>query len=287
MNEFLPPDDPSRLSKPSVPPFTMTTEDGKLYTRSPEVTEDIGESLCWTIAILLARYTSLLNETLVFNIRRFRGHDEHICGLLLQELAQRVTRIVKAAIRGRDPLAKADIAMQVEIEILELAITPVPSRKSEFLEVAFTQAVKRRAINVRDQLKGTVQGNRGRYKPLQDLDEEEKKRKRPLEFAPDSRNSPEAALVAFQDEQFRDQAYQIVMAKLEGEDERLPLMFRLVVVDGWTVWSADPDVPTVARHFGLTRGQTRYLFEKIDNIIATVVDAYPAGKKRAVRGGQR
>jgi hypothetical protein len=88
-------------------------------------------------------------------------------------------------------------------------------------------------------------------------------------------------------EQFRDQAYEIVMAELEGEDERLPLMFRLVVVDGWTVWSADPDVPTVARHFGLTRGQTRYLFEKIDNIIAAVLDAYPAGKKRAVRGGQR
>src|SRR5205085_10698011 len=110
---------------------------------------------------------------LVFNMRRFRGNDEHICGLLLQELAQRVTRIVKAAIRGRDPLAKADIAMQVEIEILELAIAPVPSRKAEFLEVAFTQAVRRRAINLRDQLKGTVQGNSGRYKPLQDLDEEE------------------------------------------------------------------------------------------------------------------
>jgi len=286
MNEFLPPDDPSRLSKPSVPPLTMTTEDGKPYTRSPEVTENIGESLCWTVALLLARYTSLLNEALVFNIRRFRGHDEHICGLLLQELAQRVTRIVKAAIRGRDPLAKADIAMQVEMEILELAIAPLPSRKSEFLEVAFTQAVKRRAINLREQFKGTVQGNRGRYKPVEDLDEEEKKRKRPLEFAPDTRNSPEAALVAFQDEQFRDQAYQIVMAKLEGEDERLPLMFRLVVVDGWTVWSADPAVPTVARHFGLTRGQTRYLFQKIDNIIAAVLDAYP-GKMRAATGGQR
>ena len=149
MNEFLPPDDLSRLSKPSVPPLTMTTEDGKPYTRSLEVTENIGESLCWTIAILLARYRSLLNEALVFNIRRFRGHDEHICGLLLQELAQRVIRIVKAAIRGRDPLAKADIAMQVEMEILELAIAPVPSRKSEVLEVAFTQAVRRRAINPR------------------------------------------------------------------------------------------------------------------------------------------
>jgi hypothetical protein len=287
MNEFLPPDDPLRLSKPSVPPLTMTTEDGKLYTRSPEVTEDIGESLCWTIAILLARYTSLLNEALVFNIRRFRGQDEHICGLLLEELAKRVTRIVKATIRGRDPLAKADIAMQIEMEILELAIAPVPSRKSEILEVAFTHAVKRRAINLRKQLKGTVQGNRGRYKPLQDLDEEEKNRKRPLEFAPDGRNSPEAALVAFQDERCRDQAYQIAMEELEGEDERLPLMFRLVVVDGWTVWSANPDVPTVARHFGLTRGQTRYLMEKIDNIIAAVGDAYRAGKKSAVTGGQR
>src|SRR5262249_38079930 len=160
----------------------------------------------------------------------------------LSELGQRTSRIVNAAARGLDRLGKEDIAMQVELEILDLAMAAQPSRKSEFLEVAFTQAVRRRAINLRQQFTNTVQGRRGRFKPIPDLDVPEKKRIRPLEFVPDSRNGPEAVLLAFQDEQFRDQAYKIVQVALEGEDDRLLLAFRLHVIDGWPLWSADPNV---------------------------------------------
>ena len=273
----------------SVRPLTMTTEKGKPYTRSPAVEGQIAETLYWSDADLLGKHKSLLNETLVYNIRRFREHDDHMCGVLLHELGQRTTRIVKAAIRGLDRLGKADIAMQVEVEVMELAIAPEPSRKSEFLEVAFTQAVKRRSINLREQFNGTVQAHRGRYKPSPwlDLDEQEKKRKRPLEFVPDIRNGPETALAAFQDEQFREQAYDIVRAALEGEDDRLLLGFRLHVVDRWPLWSADSDMPTVARHFGLTHGQAKYLFEKTRKIIAEVLTAYFADKRMTAAGVQR
>jgi len=269
--------------------LTMSTEDGTPYTRSPAVEEQIAETLCWSDSDVPAKRKSLLNEVLVYNIRRFRERDDYICGMLLRELGQRTSRIVNAAICGVDPLGKADIAMQVEVEVLELAIAPEPSRKSEFLEVAFTQAVKRRAINLRERLKTTVQGHCGRYKPnpIQDLDEQEKKRKRPLEFVPDSREGPEAALAAFEDEQFRDQAYEIVRAALDGEEGRLLLAFRLHVVDGWPLWSANPNLPTVARHFGLTHGQAKYLFEKTRKIIAEVLTTYSAGKKTAAAGVQR
>ena len=271
----------------SVRPPTMTTEDGKPYTRSPEVEAQIAETLHWSGADLLGKHKSLLNETLVYHVRRFRERDEHLCGVLLHELAQRTTRTVKAAMHGIDPLGKADIAMQVEVEVLELAIAPEPSRQSEFLEIAFTQAVKRRALNRREQFKGTVQGHRGRYKPKPwvNLDEHDKERRRPLEFAPDSRNGPESAVAAFQDEQFREQAYEIVRAALEGEDDRLMLGFRLHVVDRWPLWSADPKVPTVARHFSLTRGQAKYLFEKTRKIIDEVLSAYVAGKRMTARAG--
>ena len=141
MNEFLPPDDPSRLSKPSVPPLTMTTEDGKPYTRSPEVTENIGESLCWTVALLLAGYTSLLNEALVFNIRRFRGHDEHICGLLLQERA--VEQVEHLQRRRRDGAPRGGLAGVGAVEgakgvveahaRLALVDHPPPLRRAEGL----------------------------------------------------------------------------------------------------------------------------------------------------------
>src|SRR5262249_20963431 len=146
------------------------------------------------------------------------------------------------------------------------------------------QAVRRRAINLRQQFTNTVQGRRGRFKPIPDLDVPEKKRIRPLEFVPDSRNGPEAVLLAFQDEQFRDQAYKIVQVALEGEDDRLLLAFKLHVIDGWPLWSADPNVPTIARRFGLTHGQTKYLLEKARKIIAEVLTAYSAGKKMAATG---
>jgi hypothetical protein len=270
----------------SVRPLTMTTEDGKPYVRSSEVEAQIAETLSWPDLDLPAKHKSLLNETLVYQVRRFRDRDEHLCGILLRELAKRAIRIVNTVIRGVDRLGKADIAMQVEMEILELAIAPVPSRKSEFLEIAFTQAVKRRALNLCERQKATVQGHRGRYKPRPwvDLDEQDKKRKRPLEFAPDTRDGPEAALAAFQDEEFRDQAYVIVQAALEGEDDRLLIGFRLHVVDGWPLWSANPNVPTVARHFGLTHGQAKYLFEKTRNIIAEVLTAYRGDKTMTVSG---
>jgi hypothetical protein len=69
---------------------------------------------------------------------------------------------LKAVIRGLDQFGKEDIAKQVEMEILGFALVQQPSRKSEFLEIAFTQAVRRRAINRREQFTGTVQAHRGR-----------------------------------------------------------------------------------------------------------------------------
>jgi len=72
--------------------------------------------LCWSDADVIAKRESVLNETLLYNIRRFRESDEYICGMLLREQERRTGRIVKAAIRGVDRLGKTDIAMQVEVE---------------------------------------------------------------------------------------------------------------------------------------------------------------------------
>ena len=282
-----PSDDPTNPYSTGVPPLTFRGEDGKLYQRSNDVEEDILRSLYWAEEGMLRNYKTLFNEALFFNIRRFRGRNEHVCGVLMLELAQRVTRIAKSALRGLDRLGKADIAMQVELEILELAIAPEPSRKSEFMEVAFTLAVRRRVLQLRKKLKGTAEGNRGRYKidPRLELDENEKK-KRELEFVPDSRNTPEAAMLAFQDEQFREEAYEMVKTALQGEDERFLTAFQLAVVDGWPISSNKPNVPNIADHFGLTRPQARHLMKKIQNIIDGVLSRYRARQKQYTAGGR-
>ena len=70
----------------------------------------------------------------------------------------------------------------------------------------------------------------------------------------------------------------MVRAALEREDPRFLVAFRLAVVDGWPVWSPNPDVPTVARHFNLTRRQARYILEKTHEIINKVLSAHSADK---------
>lgn len=284
MRQFLQPDDWN--SVPVVRPLTMATVDGTRYARSAAVESEIAETTGWSEADVLGKRKSLSNEALVYNVRRFLGSDDAVCGLLLRELGQRTIRIVKGATQGLDRLEKEDIAMQVEMDVLELVIAPQPSRKSEFLEMAFVQAVRCRAMNLSEQMSRTVQGRRGRYKPspILDLDEQDKKRKRPLEFAPDHRNGPEAALAAFQDEQFRSQAYDVVQAALQGEDNRLLPAFQYYVVERWPLWSADPDLPTIARHFSLSHGQAKYLLERARKIIADVLSAYSAQTKVAAPG---
>ena len=56
--------------------LTMSTEDGTPYTRSPAVEEQIAETLCCSDSDLPAKRKSLLNEVLVYNIRRFRERDD-------------------------------------------------------------------------------------------------------------------------------------------------------------------------------------------------------------------
>ena len=89
---------------PSIRPLTMTTVEGNPYTRSPAVEAQIAETLDWSDSDLLKKQKSLLNETLVYHIRRFCGGDDQMCGVLLQELGRRTTRLVKAAIGGLDRL---------------------------------------------------------------------------------------------------------------------------------------------------------------------------------------
>lgn len=90
----------------------------------------------------------LSNEALVFLVRQGRSGNVDLFGRLVYELGSRTVRIAAYYAKGFDQDTMNEIVWQVEREIVDLVLTEVPSRQSDFLEIAFGTAVKRRAINI-------------------------------------------------------------------------------------------------------------------------------------------
>src|ERR1019366_3497837 len=103
------------MSEFFIKPLTMTTEEGKPYTRSPAVTQQIKDTLPWSDPELMGQRKSLLNEALLYHARRFRDSNDNIYGTLLRELGLRTVRIVKATLGGVDRLGKEDGGVRGEV----------------------------------------------------------------------------------------------------------------------------------------------------------------------------
>ena len=77
------------------------------------------------------------------------------------ELSRRIVRMALKGVRGRDLLAAEDIALKVEIKILELVLTDKPSRTADFLEISFADAVEHCIQNEIQAHQRSPMGNRG------------------------------------------------------------------------------------------------------------------------------
>ena len=78
----------------------------------------------------------------MFLIRQTHRANEELCGGLLQELRKRIIGRARRFVQSLDDIAAEEIVLKVEIEILELVLTKGPSRKTDFLEIAFAQAIE-------------------------------------------------------------------------------------------------------------------------------------------------
>ena len=147
----------------------------------------------------IAEAEDLQSETLVFLIRYIRKGGQEVYGRLVRELSRRIAHLVNGFTQNLDNEAAAeDIAMKVEDHIMGLVLTEEATRQSDYLEVAFTKAVKRRAIDAVRRYKTSWMGaHRGEVVPNggdMDLDEFEEV-ERPIEFARDPGVSPETIVL--------------------------------------------------------------------------------------------
>jgi hypothetical protein len=232
-----------------VEPLTSRTADGKLYERPAWVHAQIGRMMALHPSEWLREGRDLQNETLVYLIRRSCDRDSELMGELTLVLSKRIHRLARAWLRSFSKDIAEELILKVEDELFDLVMAQKPSLRSEFLEIAFAEAVKERALKARRAYKRSPAGQRGEVAPGA-IDEDGDEIERPIELAPDSRRSPQA--IALENAQFD---------KLRNamQDPRQFDAVRLHFVEEMPIRSSDPKEMDLMRHFNASEGQVRYL----------------------------
>jgi hypothetical protein len=246
MSDFPTRQEPGSLGP--VEPLTSKTADGKPYERSASVEAQIGRMMALHPAEWLREAPDLENETLVYLIRRSHDRDWELMGELMLVLSKRIHRLARAKLRSLNKDTAQELILTVEAELFDLVMAHKPSLRSEFLEIAFAEAVKERTLKARRAYKRSPAGHRGEIAPGA-MDEDGDALERPVELAPDSRRSPQAvALENVQFDKLRDAM----------EDPRQFDAVKLHFVDEIPIRSSDPKELDLMRHFDASEGQVRY-----------------------------
>jgi len=178
------------------------------------------------------RWTSeakkLRSETLVFLIRRTHRLDDHLCGQFMEHLRKRIKKQARRFCTDLDQVDREEVLLAVEMKIFELLLTTKPSRRRDFLEIAFAQAIKDFTDDERVKLGNSPSGNVVDYVAAVCEDDEEEAIERPIEVVPAQEPEPEETLLNLDSRKHR---HRLVRKALEAVADRrhrdtLQLYFR-------------------------------------------------------------
>jgi hypothetical protein len=175
-----------------------STQTGERYKRAAHNESQIREALSRPPAELPAQACHLENEVLVFLIERTHGVKPAVCGALMQELQQRIRAGVLRYTQELDQVDQETVSLNVEMRIFELILIKKVSRKRDFLQVAFGQAMQRLAMEELEKLANSPMGNVTEIAPVRDEDDDEEI-ERPIELVADEGPGPEDILLNLDD----------------------------------------------------------------------------------------
>jgi hypothetical protein len=235
-----------------VTPLTQTKIDGTPYRRFANVEAEISGVLATDPSTWSP--TTLKSETQVYLIRwQWRQNDQKSIGKLIECLGRRIARIARDFASGLNEFQAEDFAVEIGDEVNLLIFSREPSRQSEFLEIAFRQAVQRRAINKRTLLKERRK-HEVAESSLRTADDDDDGEGIIASHA-DSRSAQESVPA--------DEVIRRGLAAISN-----PLHRQAVVLhhlQDWPLSSKDPQIPTLSTHFGKSARQ-------IQNWIATAFE---------------
>jgi hypothetical protein len=256
--------EPASAFLPGGSRLTSLALDGNPYHRRADVEAEIASALQrspWEWLTLVESGGTVSDETLVFLIKRAAKVDRDLCGRLIYVLSKRVASIATRWAQGFDPGTMEEVVLKVEMQIIELVLAEIPSRQNEILEIAFTQAVKRRTLNEVEKQNRAPLALRSRFRDMSDDGSDDDD---PMERLEDQRPNPEEILARLADEKQR--ADMVSAARASVKDPRHLEAVILRHIRGWPITDKDPTKPSLERHFGKSGRQ-------IQNWIKTALEA--------------
>jgi hypothetical protein len=230
-----------------VPPLTSVTKGGRRLERPARVDIQIAQYLRLDQSMLVPDIRHLESESVVFFARHFRRIDEHLYGLLFQEICRRTVHIGTGLLWSFNEARAEQIVSEVETAIVKLVLAETRSLAGEMLEVTFFRAVKRRVLNAVRNYSRTALGRR---------DEGGQQIEDTLKLVPDDRLGPEDDLLRMNNRDERHRVLRIACRAVTNRDHLVAVI--LHHSHGWPIVSQDAERPDLVRRFNATEGQIKY-----------------------------
>ena len=260
---------------PEVEPLTSTSKSGCPYTRRQDVEEQIcrvrdADPATWP-ALAKAPAGSdnrLKSEVIVHLARILRNRGETaIAGQLIEQLARRLGKTATASAKGFDQTTTEEIVCQVGERVIELILADIPSRESEFLEIAFALAVKRRTLKVVEKRKNQPQTYH--FATSNDAgDGSDGTIANPLDGMADSGPSPEEISIARE----RPDVLRRCLGAITNPRHREAVVLHFF--EDWPIESKDKTKPSLCTHFRISARQiNNWLAKAFEEVRAMAGDS--------------
>lgn len=218
-----------RRSRAKVQRLRFFGPDGKPYERHPKTEDNIAELLPLPHAQRAEQAPFALTETLVYLIRRADSKSGPYYDALCAEISKRLVGQAEYYTRELPEPKASDIVMKVQSDFERILFAEHGSARTDFLEVAFALAVKKRTL----QLVNLYLSSPWTQQSKAAADDEESDRE--LQGIPEKGPGPEGALLDKE-----EQALGMEMCKTALGAIQNPLLreaARLYWIDGWPVVS--------------------------------------------------
>jgi hypothetical protein len=239
-----------------VPQLTSTKLDGTPYARHADVTEAIACSLALPKGQRVEWSSGLKGPALrarQFLVKSTATADKDVFGKLVWQLHLRIEQVAKRWARGLDRDTTEEVIEGVQKRVMEIALTTPPSRQSDFLEVAFSQAVKRYTLNaVEKRRNAPLPLNPKQHAALEDDGEDAE---RPTERVEDDSPQVEELVSLLQDQARRGPLLRRAQAAVK--DIRHYEAILLHYGFGWPYAPGNPAEPCLQDYFGVSERQIR------------------------------
>ncbi len=137
-----------RRSRAKVQRLRFFGPDGKPYERHPKTEDNIAELLPLPHAERAAKAPFALNETLVYLIRRADSKSGPYYDVWCDEISKRLVGLAEYYTRELPEPTASDIVMKVQSDFERILFAERASARTDFLEVAFALAVKKRTLQL-------------------------------------------------------------------------------------------------------------------------------------------